>query len=176
MVGMAAVVVVAACGGGAMRVTSQTAPAADLGRYRTYAWRTPAPADAGRDLRDPGGLLDWRVRGAVDRGLAAKGYTPAGAGRPDFLVDYDVRVTDNNTESFSEWVEYRRLGGTSGLGTAFVSGFEEGSLILVVLDGRSGDLVWRGAATAVLESARQSERVDEAVRLVLARLPDAGAR
>ncbi|MEW6272773.1 MAG: DUF4136 domain-containing protein [Thermodesulfobacteriota bacterium] len=168
-------VALAACASTA-RVRDATAPAVDVSAYRTYEWATAAPvieADAERE-RDAA-VLEITIRDAVDRQLAAKGYRRAEGASPDFLVDFGVRLEEKSTDTFGEYIAYRDRGGHQGLGSAFVFGYEEGTLLLEVTDARSRARAWSGAQRTVLDDGQDVAKLERAVDELLAGFPAAGA-
>lgn len=152
-----------------IEIASDHDPDARFAAYRYYAWTTP-PAKASLDYPvSDTASRDWRIRGAIDRALAARGFR-LGA-QPDFLVVYDVRTTAQQTSSFTEWFDYRARGGDKGLGDAFF-GYDEGTLLVGVVDARTRRLVWRAWATAVLSgTAFTDAEVDQTVTRLFASFP-----
>jgi len=132
----------------------------DFSKLKSYRWADlPSKANA-----NP--FVVQRVGAAVETQLKAKGYAPA-TGAPDFLVASYVgqrsriRVTD--------WgYGYGPRGAWYGPGAGVdVYEYEEGSLIVDIVDARSKRLVWRGSATAVVDPGatpdERTERIQEAV-------------
>lgn len=157
-----------------LAVKSQAMPWANLSSYRTYEWAAQ-PATALRQTGDESAVLDWRIRAAIDDGLAARGYRRAAGNPPDVLVAYDVVVREKNTDSFRGYFGYLSQGGRKGLGDAFVEGYDEGTLVIELVDQRTRDVAWRGSASGVIDPAHPGRRVDQAVGEILARLPPAAA-
>lgn len=148
---------------------------ADFSRLVTYAWRERAA-----DEPDPFGgdtLVGNRVVAAVERELAATGRRPAD-GPPDFLVDLHAF-----TREYLEMWTFPSYGGYGWAGCGYrwggwghdrvmISPVTEGTLVLDFVRPGSNDIVWRGVARSVLDSSSGSpERVDEAVRKLLAEFP-----
>jgi len=170
-----ALAVVAGCASAA-RVKTEQAPAIDVSAYRTYGWGTPAPvieADVERE-RDAA-VLEYTIRDAVDRQLAAKGYQRADDSSPDFLVDFGVRLEEKSTDTFGHYIAYRELGGHQDMGAAFVFGYEEGTLLLEVTDARSRERAWSGSKRTVLDDGQDVGKLESAVGAILAGFPAAGA-
>lgn len=69
-------------------VRAERSTIATFGRYDTYAWSSP-PAPARSPQETAASIVDWRIRTAVDRGLAAKGYVRT-EGAASLLVDTRV--------------------------------------------------------------------------------------
>jgi hypothetical protein len=158
-------------------------PQADFSGLRTFGWVSPTQAATG-DIKLDNPFLDKRVRDAVDGQLAAKGYAKDTAGNPDFLLRYlvtiqektDVRTIDTFYGGFTPvWCG----------GTCYTTGFwmpqtvvytyEQGTLVLDILDARTKILIWRGSAEAeVTESYTPEQRkakVENAVKKLLAKFP-----
>jgi len=160
----------APAGPAAIRVDAEMLPWADVSHYRTYRWWAQ-PIDqqrGGYDEREA--LLDWRVRQAVDRELAAHGYAPAGTGTADFVLAYDVVLEGASTSSFQDYLQYRAEGGGKDMGDLFI-GYERGTLTLEIRDVATRRVAWRGIASAIVEDGAHGKRIDPAVQQMLARFP-----
>jgi len=163
----------AACGTlGPLRVESHAAPGEDLARFRTYDWAAPPLPASPRRRDDPAVALDWRVRNAIDRELSGKGFARRAADAPaDFVVDYDMTVTQKHTDTIGDLVHYRAAGGSKDPGVSYVEGYHEGTLRLDVIDARTGQLAWHASARAILDEDDPHRQVEDAVRAMLARFP-----
>lgn len=165
--------VVAACGvvptSPSVLVKAERDPAADLTRYRSWAWAATRAQPRAWNPDNPGSRLDGLIRAGVSRELAARGIQPAGPSGPDVLFDYDVVVREKSTDTFSGYFDYRARGGSGDMGDAFM-GYEEGTLIIVAIDARTRRMVWRGSASAVLGDDRIKDAVvDDAIHRIFAR-------
>jgi len=141
---------------------------ATFGRYGTYAWATPA-APAGSVGEQDAALLDWRIRNAVDRGLAAKGYVRS-EGAASLLADYDVVTRPEDGAPFRDYFRDRRRDGDSRFAA---DGYPEGSLVLHLVDARTGEIAYRSSATSVIAADVDRQRLDDAVGRMLGDLPRA---
>lgn len=155
------------------RVQTDYDPAVDFTRLRTYSWQ-PRSERTDADPRINNDLLDARVRNAVDRVLQARGYQPVSDETPDFNVAYIVTI-DTKTDVHSIPVSYG-WGWWGMMGTeTYVDRYEQGTLLLDVIDASTNKLVWRGSAAArVVEDETPEERtrrVNEAVEKILERFP-----
>jgi hypothetical protein len=126
------------------------------------------------DPRFDNSIIDARVRASVDRALAAKGYTRVESGSPDFLVGYHaVLRAKMDVATIDRWYGYR--GGGFANPHYDVRPYDEGTLLIDVIDPASTKLLWRGTATgAVLEKAdvdKREKRADQAVNDILAEFP-----
>jgi hypothetical protein len=117
--------------------------------------------------------LDARVRAAVDANLSLKGYLQRPLSVPDFLVGYQTTTQYKTAESIQEFYAYRNAGGDQGPQEVFGRGFEEASLLLELIDARTRQILWWASAASVIGERTSSDRVPEAVRLLLEKLPPA---
>ena len=162
-----------ACSG--IRVHEDYDPAADFSRYRTWYWLPPSPSEARRVDDD---LVEVRVRASVARVLGYRGYLEAPNGEGDFGVGYHAAIEGRvDVRSVDHYYGYgRRWGPYAGMASeAAVRQYEEGTLILDVVDSRAQSLVWRGSAQARVrenvEPRERAHRIEEAVERILARFP-----
>src|SRR5262249_33545871 len=150
------------------QITSDRNPQADIAAYHTYAWLSAPPNPSTFDPNSDAASLDWRIRAIVNRELAARHYQQTTAATADFLVEHDVKTSGGSADSFSQYCAYRNAGGGKSLGEAFV-GYREGSLLLAVIDRPTRQIVWRAAATAIVEKPPTDELVQQAVSDMLDR-------
>ena len=154
-----------------LRIEAERSPTADFYTYRTYAWMFPPLQETAQRPRGGRALLDWRIRSAVDRQLSARGFEKASSGRPDLLIDYHIELREKNTETFSDYLAYRKSGGQEWLTEAYVFGYQEGTLTIEIDDAATRHLLWRASATGLVEPERQEERVNAAVQRMFERFP-----
>ncbi len=174
----AGLLVAAGCAAGPW-VRTDYAKSYDFSRLRTYRWATPA-ADAPRTR--PGPDADKMVRGAVDRELQAKGYRKVSGDAPaDFLVAYLLSVEQKvDARAVHATYGYGRAWRHAGVGVTYETGtvvetYEEGTLLLDVVDAESEEAVWRGTAQSRVDRAAVDEkvraRIQDAVARILAKFP-----
>jgi len=164
-----AVCLLAVACGPRVDVHGERSKIATFGRYGTYAWATPA-TPAGSVAEQDASLLDWHIRNAVDRGLAARGYVRRD-GSASLLAEYDVVTRPEDGASFRDYFDHRR-GGDSRLSAA---GYPDGSLVLYLVDARTGEIAWQSSATSVVATKVDRRRLDDAIERMLADLPRAMA-
>lgn len=138
--------------------------------FHSFAWRAPASRPAGSTPVWDSEIFGQRVARAVRRTLVARGYRPAAAGSADFIVTYATtqhQRVRGSTLGFGYWT-----------GPLFfdqdiaVQSYEEGTLILDVLDARTGKVVWRGWSSGVIDQNHMGSRtVDEVVAAILKNFP-----
>lgn len=134
----------------------------DFSKLHTYGWADiPARSDA-----DP--FVVKRVAGAVEAQLMGKGYTLA-AGKPDFMVaTYVGRRTRIQVTDFG--YRYGPRAGWYGPGGLDVYEYEEGSLVVDVVDYRTKDLVWRGTATGTVDPGASPEKKTKTINEAVAKI------
>ena len=161
---------------GCVRVTVMTDhdPSADFGALHTYAWRTGPQTGVG-DPRFDSPLIDKRVRAAVDRMLASKGYRMAAPGSSaDFVVGYEAVIREKTSvQTINRWSGYR-AGGWGGSQT-YTYDYDEGTLLIDVSNPATKELLWRGSATGVVDPQaspeKREQRINDAVERMLADFP-----
>ena len=164
-----------ACGGGTS-VTSDYDPSADFSSYQTYSWaeRTPAGDD---DPRVYNSVTMRRVRTAVERALGDKGFEKVDSSG-DFMVAWHGALEGR--------MSYRTINGHYGYGwgwyggmgasSTYVNEWDEGTLLVDLIDGRSNELVWRGSATGTVDQGESTpveaqRMLDEAASRLLETFP-----
>lgn len=156
------------------KVHSQPKPGADYTRYHTFAmmpWPRTGPAT------DPGLMLRIAepARLTAIEALTAKGLTEANPGQADIAVNLrgsslpKVEVTD---WGYNRTVYTRRYGHVPvHVGQVDVRTTEERTLTVEVFDNRSKDLVWVGWSKREATGPVRVEKVQEAIRAILAQFP-----
>ena len=124
---------------------------ADFSRLKTYAW---VP---GTNLKDE--LNHKRIMDAIDAQLVLKGLTRVESPeQADVLVSYHTAFgSELEINTFGTgWGGYR----LSRSGSARVQEVVTGTLMVVIMDGKSHDLIWRGIATKELDTDASPEKRD----------------
>ncbi len=112
------------------------------------------------------------MRSAVDRELEARGFRKTPSGTPEFFVTCFAAV-DRRIQVDQIYRSRRGPGwGQSGWTDTVVNEYDQGTLLLDVLDPRSRNLMWRGSAAARLGTANTPERRTELVNQAVARMLD----
>lgn len=186
---VAAVLGLAAAGCSTLKVKTDYDPSVDFARYDTYDWLKPPVRDGASEtpvdeLTDPfarNSLLDKRVRNAVERELAARGYRKTSDGSGTFRVAYHVILKDKTRVRSTPGAYYggyydRGYYGASYAGVSSYD-YQEGTLIVDVIDARSDSIAWRGWAIGTNRDGYYTEeQVAKAARKILERFPPTGAK
>ena len=160
----------------AAAVKTKSVPIVGMAGFHTYDWGTPEPVVVAEEDRERyAAVLEYTVRNAVDQQLAAKGYRRVESGeRPDFVVDFGIRLEEKSTETFGEYIKYRDQGGKQALGPAFVFGYEQGSVAIEVTDARTETRAWTGSARTVFDDGQDVVKLEGAIARIMADFPNAG--
>jgi hypothetical protein len=152
------VLVIALCAGcSRFTVESSHDPAANFTRLHTYAWK-PGPQPSIGDPRVSDTLVNTTVRGAVDHELTAKGYAESAPDGADFLVAYDaavdfdssvILINRSTVSAGGDWRAPRHLDRST---------YEEGTVIVYILDRQTAQPIWRGIASGIFDPTATPEQ------------------
>ncbi len=169
-----------AVGCSSVRVSQDYKSAENLNGLRSYAWHSDSQEKTG-DIRIDTPLVDSRIREAIDATLAARGYRKASRDQADFHVAYQYAIrgrvrTDNVRTSigfgFGSFSRHGALGVSTG---SDYSSYDEGLLVIDILDARDGSTLWRGKGTRQVfmhtEPAKMTEQINETVHKILDQFP-----
>ncbi len=124
----------------------------------SFDWSRGAPEGMAAWVAD-NPRLHALIQEMIERHLARNGFVKKTTGTPDFWIRYHVG---------------RRMREDSSVSPHGIS-YEEGSLVLDVLDPGTGQLIWRGVAQARLVAdlppEAREKRIDRAVGLMMERFP-----
>src|SRR5690606_29827493 len=126
-----------------IQVATYEQPAADAARYGTYAWQAANGRATGDPRLDGHSPFEGYVTAAIDEQLRAKGFEPAATGIPDVVVRWNA-ATEQRIYLGAGRSEERCIDCRLDI-------FDEGTLVIDMLDGRTGQLVWRGWASGALD-------------------------
>ncbi len=148
---------------------------ASFAKYKTFDYYTSKKGTGGTTT-----LMDKRVRAAVEKELQAKGFMMETKADPDFLVTYYPIVHERRyrTTTHMGWGwgwGYRPFYGGMGTTMSEVHSYQEGTIVIEIVDFKSNQLVWQGAAAGALTGLNNPEDADEvvprAVHDILAKFP-----
>jgi hypothetical protein len=146
---------------------------ASFARYHTFDYYTSKKGTGGTTT-----LMDKRVRASVETELQAKGFAMETKADPDFLVTYYPIVKNRKVRTTvrSGWGwGYRPFYGGGGVATSSVRNYKEGTIVIEIVDFKTNQLIWQGAAAGALTDLKNPEDandvVPKAVRDILAKFP-----
>ncbi|EDQ01784.1 conserved exported protein of unknown function [Shewanella benthica] len=150
-----------------LKTSSDYDPAANFNDVKTYAWIVKKTQDSTYHLD---GLMDQRIRAAVDSQLSAKGITLTDAATADILVNYLTKVDKKiNVDTFSTNYGYNpyygsRWGYSGSMNTQTrVREYEVGTLILDMVNRETGKLIWRGSVADTIRDQHTPEERAEVI-------------
>jgi len=165
-----AVALVVAVGCSSMKISNDYDRQADFSQYKTYTWR-----DSETNVADTDPFAHERFISAVDRQLAAKGFSKASSGSdPDVVVTYHAEdkqgMSLDTTYMGGGWGYGPGWGRGRGMGmgstTTTVRQYTIGTVVLDMWDAKEKRLVWRGTASDTVsdnpdKSASQIQKAAE---------------
>jgi hypothetical protein len=184
---MRALVVLLALGallvaGGCSQVSVQTDfdPKADFTALKTYSWyNAEQPKEGDPRLDNP--LLDQRVRSTVETVLNAKGYVKDDV-NPDFWLVYHAAVskeigttTTTSSSTYGGYYGWYYVSSPVWVETPTMYTYNQGTLILDIVDAKAEKLIWRGSAQANVDNPETQQQrknlMNEAVNGMLSKFP-----
>jgi hypothetical protein len=156
----------------------------DASRYRTYTWGVSELRSDNPEYKSD--LIDKRIKYAVEQEFGKRGIVKVSADA-DFTVNYKT-FTEKRSQSYSNFSRYPmypypfRFGYFPygfgfgmypyGWGTARQYDYTEGTLILDIIDNKTGDLVWRGSVKGDVErSPNLQKQIRKGVQAILKKYP-----
>ncbi len=163
-----------ACSCSSIKVDTDYNPNVDFASLRSFAW-LPSAGEKTGDPRIDNPLLAGRIERAAEEALMAKGFSKVDEDKADFFVNYHVGVdTKVDVTSVPTMYGYGRWGGVYVSETR-VDQYEQGTLLIDVIDRDRHDLLWRGSGQARIQEngspQQREERVRKAVIAILADFP-----
>lgn len=139
--------------------------------YKTYAWLPEKEIESKNNPLLYNELTDKRIRKAVELQFQAKGI-PFDEENPDFRVYYHIIVENRSSVSPAPYGYYYSPYWTRS--QMYVYQYQEGTLIIDLMDAKNNKLIWRGWATEVLNNRNlqlTEKEITEAVYEILKEFP-----
>ena len=147
----------------AAKVSTDYDHSANFSGYKTYSWTKVQTANS---------IWDERVKDAVDKQLAAKGWTQVPSGGDVSVVAVGTTQTEQQLNTYYNGFGGRRLGGF-GNATTTVDQYKVGALVVDMFDAGSKNLIWRGAASDTLSGnpEKNTKNLDKGVQKMFSHFP-----
>jgi len=160
----------------AMTVSAHIERTVNFADYVTYDWGPPDNLPVGDPRLDNNPFFNDYVQGAIEKKLAAKGYERAVTGEPDLLVHYHASVNQRVEVSAAD----AHYGYCYDNCEPRIVDYEEGTLVVDVVDRMTSKVVWRGWSQDTMNGVidnqdRLKKQVDEGVTKMMLMLPRGGA-
>jgi hypothetical protein len=142
----------------------------DLRAYRTFNWGPADTWSTGDPRLDNNRFFDERVRARVEQELQRRGYEKTASSEPDVQLHYHASVGQEiNARDLD--TPYACANGDCGSHV-----YDQGTLMVDLVDPRSKKVVWRGWAEGSIDGVVDSQswmeaRIDEALTRILEHLP-----
>jgi len=158
-----------------LTVTTDYDPSQDFSGYKTYRWASAKEVNP-NDVLEQNPLVLNRVVDGINTALQDKGYTIAAEGQePDFVVMTHAGLKEKMNVMNTGYGWYDPWWGPYG-GSTHVSYYEEGSLVIDIIDWKEKELSWRGIGTGVVKQVstdknEAQEDINKMVAKILADFP-----
>lgn len=161
-------------------------PDVNFSQIKTFAWTT-VDNDGSQYHLD--GLMDERVRHAVDHEMAVKGIKQVAKDKAQVLVNYLTKVnTKVDINTFTNYYGYNPYypyyGANGGWGRPWgsipvtetqVKEYNVGTLIIDIIDAKTDKLIWRGSLGGIIRDKDTPQQrvqfINKAVNEILANFP-----
>jgi len=161
----------AACGGPPLTVDADYNPDTDFTKYKTWSWMAAAKPNE----KDIDSISQQRIKDAIDAELPTRGIKKVEDGG-DLTVTYQISVQHKIKQSnASVGVGYGWGPAHIGVSKSPSREYDEGTLIVDLVDPKTKTLVWRGSAVGTVNPDASPEerkaRIREAVGYMLEGYP-----
>ena len=156
----------------------------DFSKARTFGWHPDGAGEVKLLMREGGDPEQIRARweptikDAVEQEMTKRGLVPAASGTPDLMMHYYFLSGPSSESQFrGQFVGAVPPWGLPdfAMTTTSFKIFEQGTLVLDLVDGPKRQIVWRGIAEAEVDRQRtpaeREKRIREAVGEVLKKYP-----
>ena len=172
--------VLSACSG--IPVSQDFEQGFDFSDLKTFAW--DANEDNQWGIAESNELVDRRIRSAIENTLTTRQFSQTSSAQADFLVLYNVvieqRIRSSNVSGgVAVGRSSRSRHGSISLSTGSqIRTYEQGTLLIDVIDVASDKLVWRGVSSQALpnlsDPQRLTDHINATVGAILAQFPPGG--
>jgi hypothetical protein len=156
----------------------------DFSKARTFGWHPDGAGEVKLLMREGGDPEQIRIRweptikDAVEQEMTKRGLAPATSGVPDLYLNYYFLSGPNSeAQTRGQFIGAIPPWGVPDfeMTTTSLKIFEQGTLILDIIDGPKRQIVWRGIAEAQVDRQRtpveREKRLREAVGELLKKYP-----
>ncbi len=143
---------------------------AHISGYQTFGWLSPLSIEARNNPLYYNELNDKRIKNAVAVQLESRNYTYSED--PDIMIHYHIIIEDKTVMRTDPYGYY--YGPYWMRSEISVYEYQEGTLIIDLMDAKTDNLVWRGWITNFLKNRdpeKMEESINNAVRMIFAEYP-----
>lgn len=165
-----------------LNITTDYDDTVNFSQLKKYAWHAHNEHNHASKKYLNNELVDKRIRLNIEQQLAEKGFVLQD-GKADFLVNYTVTIEDktdirsyNTYNGYSPGFRYGMGVGTYGSGVSIgyssgaspqVTYYQQGILVIDMVDPNTETLIWRGMADGRLPKNQTQEDISEMVQRVV---------
>jgi hypothetical protein len=165
-----------AAGCATLTVSSHIERNVSFSNYVTYDWGPPDSLPVGDPRLDNNSFFVDFLQGAIEKKLTERGYERALTGDADLLVHYHASVT----QKVDVYEVDHRYGYCYADCQPEVTEYEQGTLVVDIVDAKTNKVVWRGWSQDVMDGVidnqdRLEKQVDAGVTKMMQLLPRGGA-
>jgi len=174
LAGISTILIFVMVGCSSLKVATDFDPTQDFSSYKTYRWATTKEVNP-NDALAQNPLIKKRIVAGIDAALGQKGFVLAGDdAEPDFVVmthaGLKEKMNVTQTGGYRGYGWYDPWWGPYG-GHTNVSYYEEGSLVIDIVDWKEKELSWRGVGTGIVgEGPSDKEEAQEEINLIVAKI------
>jgi uncharacterized protein DUF4136 len=152
----------------AAKVSTDYDHSANFGSYKTYSWTKVETANS---------IWDARVKQAVDKELAGKGWTQVPSGGDVSLVAVETTRTKQQLNTLYDGFGGRRFGGF-GNATTTIENYKVGTLVVDMFDAGSKNLIWRASVSDTLsgDPEKNTKNLDKGVQKMFSHFPPSASK
>jgi len=164
-------------------VSSDRAPEEDLNKIDTYAWAKYADNNTTATYTLNDMLLKTYLRGEIREELQGHGFEKSKY-NPDVLVNFIVFEKPTKFTGYGVVQEddffydyYFGFGEDMDLGKPRTYSFDEGTLLIQMVEKETGKMLWQGYASGIMDGDvfdRDDDNIEEAVELIFSTLDARG--
>lgn len=147
---------------------------ANYASFKTFDWMAAPKRAKEKAGKADNQIMERRVKSAIERELIARGFTVEPAADPDFLVTYYPIFKDRHYRTATHigmgWGYRPYWGMRTGTMISQQHTYTEGTIVVEIVDFKTNQLVWEGAAVGALTGLQTAEDADEAVNREVPRL------
>lgn len=168
-----------------VKVSTDYDQSADFAALKSFNWLPESAKIENESAYLNNRIMDVRLTKAIDKQLVAQGFEFSTS--PDFYVNYNI--TSEKKTNIRTYDNYSGYGPSWGWGVGYghrgmslsahtetrIDEYQQGSLIVDVIDPESLELIWRGIGSKRLpestDAAEMDELVAEVVKSILVKFP-----
>jgi len=161
-----------------LQVSTEYDPDVSFKHLSDYAWIPESTLPQKNQYID-NKALDKQIRTSVDKNLTGKGFKLKQSDKFSFMIGYHVAIdqkTNINTVN-SRYTNQRAWSPNAWRGTTDLGqhNFEQGTIIIDIIDSSSNELIWRSNASAEIDPYANTntrvQRIDRAINKMLSSFP-----